>query len=82
MKSDRMVAFEAPRPDPVPERLLDKVLLRFRGGKTAITVPLPREMLRPDLVSYGGRYFIKREECLYTEATAWPILEDLDALKQ
>ena len=79
--SDRMAAYEAPRPEP-PIRKMRDILLHFRGHKARseqhMTVQIPTGMALPDLIKYRGHLMVRRQDDSYAEATVWPIVEGLD----
>jgi hypothetical protein len=81
MKVDRMTAFEAPRVSP-PSRPMREVTLRLRGhnkdGRSREVVHIPKAMPPPDLITYRGRTFVRRNDSLYAEGSVWPIINDLD----
>jgi hypothetical protein len=80
-KVDRISAFEAPA-ERTPERKMRDVELRFQGGcksrEIKTTVKLPTGMRMPDLITYRGHTFIHRTDESYSEASMWPIVEELD----
>jgi hypothetical protein len=75
MKSDRMAAYEAPRPAE-PVRRTQDVVLCYKGRGIRVTVQIPTGV-NTDLISYHGRTFIRRAG-YFAEASVWPILEELD----
>lgn len=80
MKPDRMTAYEAPRARGVSRPMLD-IELRYRGWNrdgTRQTVQIPKNMPPPDLISYKGHTFVRRDVSHYVEASMWPILDELD----
>ena len=56
------------------------VVLRRHGrvDVQVVTVRLPQVMPLPDVITYQGRIFVPRTDGTYTEATVWPVIEELD----
>jgi hypothetical protein len=77
-----MDAYEAPRPVLPTGRDTREVELSFHGhhsgGSCKAMVTIPKDMKPPDLIRYRGHTFIRRTDERYTEASMWPILEELD----
>lgn len=77
-----MTAYEAPRTDG-PGRGMRAVELKFHGaaqGRMYRTiVRIPKDMSAPDLIKYKGHTFVRRDNDHYSEASMWPVVDELDA---
>jgi hypothetical protein len=76
---DRMAAFEAPRPAE-RKRPMRNVTLRFlsrtEGGSKVVQIP--SDMKLPDVIRYHDKFLVRRDDSHYSEASMWPVLEELD----
>ena len=78
---DRMTLYEAPRPV-TREREMRTVSLRCSGktpGGSCQIVQIPANMPLPDLIRYRGHTYMRRCDDLYSEASMWPVVDELDA---
>jgi len=77
--SDRMAAYEAPRP-PATGRPMREISLVYHGhkGRYRKTALIPAAMPLPDVITYRGRIMSRNRDGTYVEATVWPIVEGLD----
>lgn len=79
-KRDRISAFEAPH-ETADARKTRDVALVMHGQKsrsTSVTVRVPADMKMPDLITWHGHTFARRTDERYSEASMWPIVEELD----